>query len=137
MEKTVTIPITPGFSIVELDRTADELETRRAAISDALKNFVADIKQCGVGYAGVAFGKDIRETMQAAVNDIKFPNQGDRLSDFKHVCLYFEVDEATKMGELAELNQFADAIIPEGVICDKFWQTVSSEKDNKVVAICH
>jgi len=135
-----TINTNLGFVIEEIGRTDDEIAIRRMAIDDALQSITDEIKKTDgvgkVGYAGVAFGNNLKETMQNAISDIRFPNQSESLQNCKHVFLYIEINGGMKLSKLAEINKLADALIPANVIHEQHFQIVDADKERKVVAIC-
>ena len=135
-----TINTNLGFVIEEINRTDDELAIRRGAIDGALQFLSDDIKKTDgvgkVGYAGVAFGNDVKVTLQKAIGDIRFPNQGESLQNFKHVFLYIEINGGMKLSQLAEINKLADALIPANVIPEQHFQIVDADKERKVVVVC-
>ena len=99
MESPRTIPFADGFAINEQSRAEAELNSRRAAITDALKSLSEEITKSNgigkVGYAGIALGSDPKELMQQAISDIKMQNR----QTFKHLFLYIEIDGGMKMSE--------------------------------------
>ena len=130
-----TIRINDSFVVEEFDRNESEMEARRTAISDALRYLSDDVTKANnigkVGYAGVAYGNDTKEAIQSAVNDIK----RNGLQNFKHVFFYIEIDEKMKLGNLADLNNSIESIVPEGIAHSQYFQTVPTDQEKKVVAI--
>lgn len=135
MTSKQTININDSFVVEEFDRNESEMEVRRTAISDALRYLSDDITKSDgigkVGYAGVAYGNDIQETIQSAINDIKHSS----LQTLKHVFFYIEIDEKMKLGDLADLNNSIESIVPEGIAHSQYFQTVPTDQEKKVVAI--
>ncbi len=135
MESPRTIPFADCFAIDEQSRTEAELTSRRAAITDALKSLSEEITKTNgigkVGYAGIAIGSDPKELMQQAISDIKMQSS----QTFKHLFLYIEIDGGMKMGELAELNNIAKNIAPQGVAHSQVFSPAQSGNEKKVVAI--
>lgn len=135
MESPRTIPFADGFAINEQSRAEAELTSRRAGISDALKSLSEEITKTDnigkIGYAGIAIGSDPKELMQQAISDIKMQN----LQTFKHLFLYIEIDGGMKMSELAELNNVAKNVAPQGVAHSQVFSPAQSGNEKKVVAI--
>lgn len=135
MESPRTIPFADGFAIDEQSRAEAELTSRRAGISDALKSLSEEITKTDnigkVGYAGIALGTDPKELMQQAISDIKMQSP----QTFKHLFLYIEIDGGMKMGELAELNNVAKNIAPQGIAHSLVFCPAQSGNEKKVVAI--
>ena len=135
MESPRTIPFANGFAIDKQSRAEAELTSRRAAITDALKSLSEEITKTDgigkVGYAGIALGSDPKELMQQAISDITMQN----LQTFKHLFLYIEIDGGMKMSELAELNNVAKNVAPQGVAHSQVFSPAQSGNEKKVVAI--
>jgi hypothetical protein len=129
------IPLANGLTIDEQFRTEAELPVRRAAIQDAAKHLTEAITKANIkdkiGYAGIADATDTLESVHAAIDDIKMPNE----QNFQHIFLYIEIDSAMKMSELAELNNAATATCPDGVESSIFYQTTLPNKGRKTLAI--
>lgn len=135
MESPRTIPFADGFAINEQSRAEAELTSRRAGISDALKSLSEEITKTDnigkIGYAGIAIGSDPKELMQQAISDIKMQNP----QTFKHIFLNIEIDSGMKMSELAELNNVAKNIAPQGIAHSQVFSPAQSGNEKKVVAI--
>jgi len=135
MESPRTIPFADGFAINEQSRAEAELNSRRAAITDALKSLSEEITKTDnigkIGYAGIALGSDPKELMQQAISDIKMQNR----QTFKHLFLYIEIDGGMKMSELAKLNNVAKNVAPQGVAHSQVFSPAQSGNEKKVVAI--
>ena len=135
MESPRTIPFANGFAINEQSRAEAELTSRRAAITDALKSLSEEITKTDgigkVGYAGIALGSDPKELMQQAISDIKMQSP----QTIKHLFLYIEIDGGMKMSELAELNNVAKNVAPQGVAHSQVFSPAQSDNEKKVVAI--
>lgn len=135
MESPRTIPFADGFAIDEQSRTEAELTSRRAGISDALKSLSEEITKTDnigkIGYAGIALGSDPKELMQQAISDIKMQSP----QTFKHLFLYIEIDGGMTMSELAELNNVAKNVAPQGVAHSQVFSPAQSGNEKKVMAI--
>ena len=135
MESPRTIPFANGFAIDEQSRTEAELTSRRAGISDALKSLSEEITKTDnigkVGYAGIALGSNPNELMQQAISDIKMQSP----QTFKHLFLYIEIDGGMTMSELAELNNVAKNVAPQGVAHSQVFSPAQSGNEKKVMAI--
>ena len=129
------IPLANGLTIDEQFRTEAELPVRRAAIQDAAKHLTEAITKANIkdkiGYAGIADATDTLESVHAAIDDIKMPNE----QNFQHIFLYIEIDSAMKMSELAELNNVAKNVAPQGVAHSQVFSPAQSGNEKKVVAI--
>ncbi|MCR5456017.1 MAG: hypothetical protein K6F33_13615 [Bacteroidales bacterium] len=135
MTQKQLIPFADGIT-VEVHASNDaEFASRSAAINDAMQQIKEAITKANIkattGYAGIANADEAITSARAAIDDIKMPD-GQKI---QRLFLYIEISGAMTMDKLAELNNAAKALFPDGVEPSIYIQPTPSGKERKIVAI--